>query len=123
MLEKYDCGASKDVYNIVTGDESWICAYEPEAKQQWTVWVFEDEPNPREVVRGKSTWKQMVACSFGKTCHVATVPIEHRRTVNLSGTLHLPKVFGEIRKTNKRNESLFTMAMRTLTRRLKPVPF
>ena len=28
MLEKYDRGASKDVYKIVTGDESWIYAYE-----------------------------------------------------------------------------------------------
>ena len=26
MLEKHDGGASKDVYKIVTGDESWICA-------------------------------------------------------------------------------------------------
>ena len=34
MLEKYDGGASKHVYKIVTGDESWICAYEPETKQQ-----------------------------------------------------------------------------------------
>ncbi|XP_025163255.1 histone-lysine N-methyltransferase SETMAR-like [Harpegnathos saltator] len=30
MLKKYDCGASKHVYDIVTGDESWIYAYEPE---------------------------------------------------------------------------------------------
>ena len=33
MLEKYENGASKDVFKIVTGDESWICAYEPETKQ------------------------------------------------------------------------------------------
>ena len=32
MLEKYDHGASKDVYKIVTGDESWIYAYMPETK-------------------------------------------------------------------------------------------
>ena len=34
MLQKYDLGASKHVYDIVTGDESWIYAYEPENKQQ-----------------------------------------------------------------------------------------
>ena len=33
MFEKYDHGASKDVYKIVTDDESWIYAYEPETKQ------------------------------------------------------------------------------------------
>ena len=82
MLKKYNGGASKDVYKIVTGDESWIYAYEPETKQQSTVWVFQDEPNPTKVVRARSTSKQMVACFFGKTGHVATVPLEERRTVN-----------------------------------------
>lgn len=104
MLKKFDRGASKDVYKIVTGDESWIYAYEPETKQQSTVWVFEDEPNPTKVVRARSTSKQMVACFFGKTGHVATVPLEQRRTVNSEWytTICLPEVFGEIRKANKR---------------------
>ena len=64
MLKKYNRGASKAVYNIYTGDESWIYAYEPESKQQSTVWVFQDEPNPTKVVRARSTSKQMVACFF-----------------------------------------------------------
>ena len=104
MFGKYYRCASKDVYKIVTGDESWIYAYEPETKQQSTVWVFEDEPNPTKVVRGRSTSKQMVACFFGKTGHVATVPLEHRRTVNSERytTICLPKAFEEIRKPNKR---------------------
>ena len=29
LYQKYDCDASKHVYDIVTGDESWIYAYEP----------------------------------------------------------------------------------------------
>ena len=104
ILKKYDRGASKDVYKIVTDDESWIYAYELETKQQSTVRVFEDEPNPTKVVRGRSTLKQTVACFFGKTGHVATVPLEQRRTVNSEWytTICLPEVFGEIRKTNKR---------------------
>ena len=104
MLNKFNRGASKDVYKIVTGDESWIYAYEPERKQQSTVWVFQDEPNPTKVVRARSTSKQMVACFFGKTGHVATVPLEERRTVNSEWytTICLPEVFGQIRKTNKR---------------------
>ena len=39
MLQKYDRGASKYVYDNVTGDESWTYAYEPENKQQSTVYV------------------------------------------------------------------------------------
>ena len=76
-LEKYNSGASKDVYKIVTGDESWNCAYEPETKQQSTVWVFEDELNPMKVVCGKITLKQMLAYFFCKTGHVATVPLKY----------------------------------------------
>ena len=76
VLEKYDRGASKDVYKIVLDDESWIYAYEPDIKQQST------EPNPTKVVREISTSKQMVACFLGKTGHVVTAPLEHRMTVN-----------------------------------------
>jgi len=104
MLQKYNHGASNAVYNICTGDESWIYAYEPETKQQSTVWAFQDESNPTKVVRARSTSKQMVACFFGKTGHVATVPMVERRTVNSEWytTICLPEVFGEIRKTNRR---------------------
>ena len=40
-FEEYERVVLKDVYKIVTADESWICAYEPETKQQSTVWVYE----------------------------------------------------------------------------------
>ena len=62
MLQKYDSGASKHIYDIVTGYESWIYAYELESKQQLTVWLFQDDPNPTKVVRARSVSKQMI-CS------------------------------------------------------------
>lgn len=104
MIAKYDGGASKDVYSIVTGDESWIYAYEPETKQQSTVWVFQDELKPTKVARARSTSKQMVACFFGKSGLVATVPLKERKTVNSEWytTICLPEVFEEIRKINRR---------------------
>ena len=83
MLKEYDGGVSKDGYKTVAGDESWIYAYEPKTKQQSTVWVFEDEPNPTKVVCGKSTSKEIVVYFFGKTRHVVTVPLEQCCTVNL----------------------------------------
>ena len=60
--------------------------------------------NPTKVVCGKITSKQMMYCFFCKTGHVATVPLEHSRTVNSEWytTICMPKVFGEIRKSNKR---------------------
>ena len=73
---------SKDAYKIVTCDESWIYAYEPGTKQQFTVRLFETDPNPTKFVYGKITSKLMIGCFFGKTGHVATIPLEHRRTIN-----------------------------------------
>ena len=45
IIQKYDRGASKHVYDIVASDELWNYAYELESKQQSTVLVFQDEPN------------------------------------------------------------------------------
>ena len=109
MLQKYDGGASKHVSDIVTDDESWIYAYEPESKQQSTMWVFQDEPNSTEVACTRSTSKQMIACFFGKTGHVVIVPLEQRRTVNSEWyiIICLPVVLQEIRKTNRRRRITF----------------
>jgi histone-lysine N-methyltransferase SETMAR len=53
MLGKFDGGSSKSVSYIVTGDETWIYQYDPETKQQSTVWVFDDEDPPTKVVRSQ----------------------------------------------------------------------
>ena len=66
ILKKYDSGASKHVYDIVIGDESWICAYEPEGKYQSTIRVLPGKPHPTKVVRAPSTSIQMVACFLEK---------------------------------------------------------
>jgi hypothetical protein len=34
MLEKFDGGWSKHVYDIITGDESWFYYYGPKIKRQ-----------------------------------------------------------------------------------------
>lgn len=82
MLKKFNRGRSNLVYKIVTGDETWIYSYEPESKQQSTVWVFQSEPKPTKIVRSHSAAKQMIACFFGSTRYEATVALEDRRNVN-----------------------------------------
>ena len=59
ILEKYDLGASKDIYKIATDDKSWIYAYEPGTKLQSTMWAFDEKSNSTKVVSGKSTSRQM----------------------------------------------------------------
>ena len=59
-----------------------LSAYEPETKQQSDVWVFEPELNPMKIVCEKIASKQMMACFFCKTGHVATVRLDNSRRVN-----------------------------------------
>ena len=54
MLEKFDNGKSKHVYDIVTGDESWIYQFDPETKRQSSVWIFPDEQPPQKFKRARS---------------------------------------------------------------------
>ena len=70
--------------------------------------------------------KQMIACFFGKTGHVAIIPIEQRRTVNSIWftTICLPVVFQEIRKTNRRRRITFHHDnASSLTHRLQQLHF
>lgn len=101
-IQRFNRGDSNHVYDIISGDESWIYAYDPDSKQQSTVWVFQDEPKPTKVVRSRSTSKKMVATFVAKTGHVATIALEDRRTVNAEWytTVCLPQVVAELRKSN-----------------------
>ena len=71
--------------------------------KNFKIYIKWDEWNPTKVVRARSTLKQMVACFFRKTGHVATVPLMHRQTINSEWytTICLLEVFGKIRETNR----------------------
>ena len=43
--------------------------------------VFPDENPPVKFKRNRSDSKQMIACFFEKFGHVATIPLEDRKTV------------------------------------------
>ena len=81
-----------------------IYAYEPETKQQFTMWAFEDKPNPTKAVCGKSASKQIVDGFFGKTDHVAIVPLEQHCAVNSEWytTISLEQFEKQIRKEIQR---------------------
>ena len=49
MLQKFNEGKSKRVYDIVTGDESWIYQFDLETKRQSSIWIFPDENLPQKI--------------------------------------------------------------------------
>ena len=111
------------VYNIVTGDETWIYSYEPESKQQSIVWVFQNEPKPTKVVRSRSAAKQIIAYFFDYTGHVTTVALKDRRNVNTDWyTICLPKVINELR-TNRNRRIILHHDNATVTQHVKPLIF
>lgn len=98
MLEKFDAGSSKSISEVVTGDETWIYQYDPETKQQSTVWVFDDEDPPTKVVRSRSAGKRMVAVFFRRSGPVAVIPLLEQRTVTAQWycEVALPSVFQKL---------------------------
>ena len=72
---------SPRVWDIVTEDETWVYQYDPETKHQSAVWVFPDENPPVKFKRNRCAFKQTIACFFANFGHVATIPLEDRKTV------------------------------------------
>ncbi|CAH2008943.1 unnamed protein product [Acanthoscelides obtectus] len=58
-LNRFNSRNSKNVYSIVSGDESWIYCYEPQNKRQSAVWVFQGEEKPTKIIRSRSVSKNM----------------------------------------------------------------
>lgn len=70
--------ASKNVYKLVTDDES--CIYGPKSMQQSIVLLFRDKLNSMNVICARNTSKQMIA--FFQNTYNLTLPVEQGRTVN-----------------------------------------
>ena len=49
---------------IITGDESWVYGYDPEAKQQSTQWKSPSSPRPQKARQSRSAIKSMLIIFF-----------------------------------------------------------
>lgn len=102
MIAKFEAGSSRRVYDIITGDETWIYQYDPETKRQSTVWLFQNEPTPTKVKRARSAGKILIASFFSLTGYLVSVPLRNQRSINAEWyvTKCLPEVFTAV--SNKR---------------------
>ena len=55
MLEKYDSGRANSMWNIVSGDETWVYQFDPETKALSSVWLFPGDNLPLKFKRSRST--------------------------------------------------------------------
>ena len=95
MLRKFDGGRSERVWNIVTGNETFVYHCDPKSKQQPSVWLFPGESPPVKFKRSRSTPKQMIAVVFAKSGLVASVPFQENKIVYAEWYINicLPNVF------------------------------
>lgn len=91
----------KNLYNIISGEESWIYSYEHANKNLSRLCVFQDEAKPIKIIRSLSVSNNMVATFDSKAGNVVTVPLRDQRTVNTDWytTICLSEVIAELRKS------------------------
>jgi hypothetical protein len=75
--------ADKNFFNkIITGDETWCFAYDPETKRQRFEWVGETSPRPKKLKFQRSRIKNMLIISFDSQGVVHTEFVPEEKTVN-----------------------------------------
>ena len=99
MLQQFDGGRTERVWDIVRGNETFVYQYDPETKQQSSVWFFPGESSPGKFERSKN------AVFFVKSGHVDSVPCQERKVVYAEWymNIRLPKVF-EARSARRPND-------------------
>ena len=76
---------------VITGDESWCCAYDPETKQQSSEWKSSNSPRPKKARRVKSDVKMMLISFFDANGIVRLEFIPNGETVNQAFYLQVLK--------------------------------
>ena len=79
--EKFDGGRSNAVWDIVSGDETWVYCFHPETKQQSQQWIPIGQRPPQKFLRSRTVAKQMIAMFVRRAGHVATIPLVTQSTV------------------------------------------
>ena len=95
VRRNFDANRSERVWDIVKGNEIFVYEYDPETKQQSSVWLFSGESPSMKFKISRSTSNQMIAVFFTKSGHVTSTPLWNRKTVNAEWYINiwLPKVF------------------------------
>jgi len=76
---------------VITGDESWCYAYDPEMKQQSSKWKSSNSPRPKKAWRVKSNVKTMLISFFDAYGIVHSEFVPNSETVNQAFYLQVLK--------------------------------
>ena len=73
MLNLFNGGESNGVWEVVSGDQAWVCTFESETKRQSAQWTLAGAAVPVEFRREGSAAKQILAVFVARRVHVVTV--------------------------------------------------
>ena len=82
FLRKWKTGGDAFLDRIITSDETWLHYYDPETKQQSSVWKSSDSPPPKKSKRARSIGKEMYIMFMDRRGMLLTHPVPKRQTVN-----------------------------------------
>jgi histone-lysine N-methyltransferase SETMAR len=79
--------------SIVTGDESWVCGYNPETKQMSSQWKTPSSPRPKDARQVRSNVKKMLIAFFDAEGLVHHEFLPQRQTMNHTVYVNVPQRF------------------------------
>lgn len=82
FLERIKVEGSNFTDRIVTCDETWVHFYEPESKQQSSVWKHPMSPSPVKAKLSKSVGKVMCIMFFTSQCFLLNHVVPTNTTIN-----------------------------------------
>lgn len=75
MLVKFVSSISKRFYEGITGDGTWIFKFEPQFKRQSSVWVIENEEQPKKSPAAEEHRQKNYGHIFSESGHTASVSL------------------------------------------------
>ena len=94
VIEKYDKCDPRRLEEIVTGDETWICHFQPDSKAKNKVWVSYEGDRPVIVCCCKTSNRMLYAVFFDSKGQVLQIPVPKDSSV--TGKFHRESVLTQL---------------------------
>ena len=82
LLKKFKKCDKRKLYNLLTGDETWVYYFEPQRKVDNRMWLKKGSRRPIVAKRSQSAKKVLYSVFFDSSGPVVQIPTPHGSTIN-----------------------------------------